>query len=202
MGGVQGPGARLGEAFARLRGALYSGFGRDRWQKPDEVIAALGLKPGDRVADLGSGGGYFTFRLARAAGPTGVVFAVDRDRALLQAIARRATKEVANVRTVEAAVDDPALPELVQLIFVSHAYHHLDNRVEYFRAASQYLAPAGRIAILEGNRAGLMARLFSHGSSPATIRAEMRSAGYRVVDTHELLRRESFFVFARDDASG
>jgi arsenite methyltransferase len=193
---VQGLAARLRSGFARIRGALYSGFGRDRWQKPEQVIAALALKPGDRVADLGSGGGYFTFRLARAVGPSGVVFAVDRDRGLLEGIARRATKEgLANIRAVDAAADDPALPEPVQLVFVSNAYHHLENHADYFRRASRYLAPGGRVAILEGKREGLMARLFGHATSPATIRAEMRSAGYRVVDAHELLRRESFLVF-------
>jgi arsenite methyltransferase len=200
MQAVQGLAARLGSGFARLRGALYSGFGRDRWQKPDDVIATLGLKPGDRVADLGSGGGYFTFRLARAVGPTGVVFAVDRDGGLLEEIGRRATREnTANVRTVDARDDDPALPEPVQLVFVSNAYHHLENRVDYFRGASRYLAPGGRIAILEGKREGLMARLFGHATSPATIRAEMRSAGYRVVDAHDLLHRESFLVFALEE---
>jgi arsenite methyltransferase len=202
MQAVQGLAVRLGSGFARVRGALYSGFGRDRWQKPEQVIAALGLEQGDRVADLGSGGGYFTFRLARAVGPSGVVFAVDRDRALLEAIERRATKEgQGNIRTVDAAVDDPALPELVQLVFVSNAYHHLKDRVDYFRRASRYLAPGGRIAILEGKREGLMARLFGHATSPATIRAEMRSAGYRVADTHELLPRESFFVFSLDEVA-
>ena len=81
-------------------------------------------------------------------------------------------------------------------MFVSNAYHHLENHVDYFRRVSRYLAPGGRIAILEGKREGLLARLFGHATSPATIRAEMRSAGYRVVDAHELLRRESFLVFA------
>jgi cyclopropane fatty-acyl-phospholipid synthase-like methyltransferase len=197
MQAVQLLAARIGAAFAAVKGALYSGFGRDRWQKPDEVIRALALKPGDRVADLGSGGGYFTFRLAREVTPSGIVYAVDRDLGLLRAIARRAAKEkVANVRTVEAAADDPALPEPVQLVFVSNAYHHLDHRAEYFRKAARYVALNGRIAILEGKREGFFARLFGHATSPATIRAEMRSAGYRVVDAHDLLPRESFLIFA------
>src|SRR4030095_12939357 len=62
-----------------LKRWAYEGWGRDRWQQPDGVIEALRLRPGDRVADLGSGGGYFTFRLAKAVGPTGHVYAVDVD---------------------------------------------------------------------------------------------------------------------------
>ena len=55
----------------------YEGSSRDEWQQPERVIAALGIRPGDRVADLGSGSGYFTLRLVRAVGPDGKVYAVD-----------------------------------------------------------------------------------------------------------------------------
>jgi predicted methyltransferase len=72
------------EALRRARIALkrfgYVGFGRDRWQQPDRVMAELGLQPGNQVADLGAGGGYFTVRLARAVAPSGVVYAVDTTR--------------------------------------------------------------------------------------------------------------------------
>src|SRR5262245_61577364 len=62
-------------ARAAIKRQLYEGFGRDRWQHADDVVGALGLGSGARVADLGAGGGYFTFRLADAVGPTGRVYA-------------------------------------------------------------------------------------------------------------------------------
>src|SRR5574341_1008495 len=65
-----------------LKRFSYEGFGRDGWQRPEEVLRAVGVRPGDHVADLGSGGGYFTFRLAKAVGPTGKVYAVDVDKGL------------------------------------------------------------------------------------------------------------------------
>ncbi|MDP8957777.1 MAG: hypothetical protein M3N51_00920, partial [Actinomycetota bacterium] len=71
----------------------YSGLRRDRWQQPERVVAELGLQPGDRVADLGAGGGYFTFRLARAVGPSGVVYAVDTDRDVPSSLSERAVRE-------------------------------------------------------------------------------------------------------------
>jgi hypothetical protein len=53
----------------RLKRAAYSGCGRDRWQRPVELITALQIRPRACLAEIGSGGGYFTFRLATAAGP-------------------------------------------------------------------------------------------------------------------------------------
>ena len=53
---------------ARIKRFAYEGFFRDRWQRPDQVIQHLDIQPGAHVADLGAGGGYFTFRLAEVVG--------------------------------------------------------------------------------------------------------------------------------------
>jgi predicted methyltransferase len=99
----------------------YEGFGRDDWQQPDEVLALLAIRPGDRVADLGAGGGYFTFRLAEAVGPGGRVYAVDIDDDMLAHLARRARETgAANVEIVRADADDPRLPDgEIDLLFTS-----------------------------------------------------------------------------------
>ena len=69
---------------------MWESPGRDDWQNPEQVVAALGLKAGDRVADLGSGGGYFTFPMAEEVGPSGRVYAVDIEQSLLAYIAEQA----------------------------------------------------------------------------------------------------------------
>src|SRR5262249_37348270 len=78
-------------------GSLFRSFlnspGRARWQQPEAVIRSLALQPGAQVADLGAGGGYFTFRLADAVGPAGKVYAVDVDKGNLDYIARRAQEQ-------------------------------------------------------------------------------------------------------------
>ena len=70
--------------------AFMNASWRDRWQQPEVVIHSLSLQPGNHVADLGAGGGYFTFRLADAVGPTGKVYAVDIDKGNLEYIASQA----------------------------------------------------------------------------------------------------------------
>src|SRR5688572_7860268 len=66
--------------------------GRDAWQRPQAVIQSLDIASGSRVADLGAGGGYFTFPLAQAVGPEGKVYAVDIDDRSLHAIRQEAAK--------------------------------------------------------------------------------------------------------------
>ena len=111
-------------------------------RRHNRMIEALAIKPGDRVADLGAGGGYFTFRLAAAVGEAGQVYAVDVDAGMLSYLDDRIEREERrNVTTVRAAYEDPKLPEPVDMIFTSNTYHHLEERAAYFRRAQSYLKP-------------------------------------------------------------
>lgn len=176
----------------------YEGFDRDAWQKPDEVVAALALEPGDRVADIGAGGGYFTFRLARAVGPEGVVYAVDVDPDMIEYLRERVAEEgVANVRVVAGEFSDPLLPDgEIDLVFSTNTYHHIQDRAAYFRGLRTDLAPGGRVAIIELNDATWFPRTFGHYTPEEEIVSEMREAGYRLDDDFGFLERQSFVVFS------
>lgn len=181
-----------------LKRFAYEGIGRDAWQQPERVVAALGIRPGDRVADLGAGGGYFTFRLARAVGPEGRVFAVDVDPDMVEHLTRSAREEGhANVEAVLAAEDDPGLPDgEVDLLFTCNTYHHLGDRVRYFERLRGDLAPGGRVAVIEYDGSGLLGGLFGHATSAETIRGEMETAGYRLVEEPGFLDKQHFLIFA------
>lgn len=177
----------------------YEGWGRDGWQQPERVLAALELGPGHSVADIGSGGGYFTFRFARAVGPAGRVYAADIDAGMNDYAARRAAElGLANVETILAATDDPRLPAGgVDLIFICNTYHHLQDRVAYFRGLRRYLRPGGRLAIVDFRRdSNFLIRWGGHYTEPETLRQELEAAGYRVVAEHDFLSRQHFLVFA------
>lgn len=183
----------------KLKQCAYEGIGRDEWQKPDEVVRALAIKPGDHVADLGSGGGYFTFRLAKAVSPTGKVYAVDVDKGLHDALAKRAKQEgFANVEVILAKVDDPLLPASgTDLIFTSNTYHHLSDRVKYFANAKKYLRPNGRVAIIEFNgKGGWLQSMPGHHTEKETILSEMKQAGYTLQKDFDFLPRQHFLIFS------
>jgi arsenite methyltransferase len=182
---------------AQLKQCAYEGVNRDDWQQPQRVIAALNVRPGDQVADLGSGGGYFTFRLAEAVGPAGKVYAVDIDPDMVDLIAKRAKQETAaNIDPILAKPDDPLLPKAeVDLIFTSNTYHHIDNRIAYFSNLRKYLRPGGRIAIIDFDRRSWLMGLFRHYTPSEFIKPEMEQAGYSLQEELNFLDRQSFLIF-------
>lgn len=185
--------------ISRLRGALksalYSGPARDRWQDPDRVVDTLDLADGDVVVDLGAGGGYFTYRLARQVGPTGRVYAVEPDTDLTQRIERRVRrKSYRNIEVVRPPEGvPPRLPEVVDLVVTVDAFHHLpEERVDYFRQLAHILSPDGRLAVIEPRPKWY---LFGHATEAEQIRQVLTEAGYEVAATHDFLDRQSFTVF-------
>lgn len=172
---------------------------RDAWQKPTEVIARLAIQPGMRVADIGAGGGYFTWYLADAVGPEGKVYAVDIDETALSIIKEeQQSREVSNVRLIHAEPGDPKLPEPVDLVFSSNIYHHMQDRVVYFRSLAHYLSADGRVAILEYHPHGFVSGWLGHGTAKEEVRREMEAAGYQLLEDYDMLDDQHFQVFSKN----
>jgi ubiquinone/menaquinone biosynthesis C-methylase UbiE len=158
----------------------------------------LANPPGEKIADLGAGGGYFTFKLAAAAGPTGKVYAVDVDREMVELINNQRKKiPVKNVETILAKIDDPQLPkEGVDLIFTSNTYHHFDDRIAYFTKLRKYLSPSGRLAIIDFDRRAWFEGLLRHYTPSEFIKREMEQSGYSLQQELNFLDRQSFQIFS------
>ena len=184
----------IASGCAGLKRCAYEGFDRDDWQLPERVVEVLGIEPGDRIADVGAGGGYFTFRLADAVGAQGLVYAVDVDPDMVKYIAERASSEgYDQVVAVQATPDDPKLPERnVDLFFVSNTYHHIGSRPEYFAGLRRYLNDDGRIVILEYSGGWFPP---GHATSAEEIKRELAEAGYRLQHEYDFLEKQSFLVF-------
>lgn len=170
---------------------------RDAWQMPERVIAALALKPGQTVADIGAGTGYFTIRLAKsAAAPK--VFAVDIEQSMVNYTKQRAAKEgLANVTGVVASATAANIPEPVDLILIVDTYHHIPARAAYFRALAASLKPGGRLAIIDWLPGGPMGPPEAFRFSPEKIQAELAQAGWKRTAQHTFLPNQSFTVYSR-----
>ena len=176
-----------------LKRLTYGGVGRGR--DGERVVAWLDVRPGTRVADIGAGFGDFAIRLARATGPTGIVYAVDVDPDLREEVGRKARREgLPQLRPLEALSDDPALPEVVDLIFLSSSFHHLPDPGAYLERVRAYLREGGSVAILE-DTPGRTSGLFGHATPPETVRSTLEAAGYRLLATSDLVRSASLQTF-------
>lgn len=166
------------------------------------VVEWLEIEDGMKIADIGSGFGDFAFRMARASGPSGVVYAVDTDEDLREEVARRARERgLTNVRPVAAGADSPGIPEPVDVVFLSSSFHHLPDQQRYFGNLRARLKPAGRVVILEG-KPGMLTGLFGHSTQPGNVVATMESAGYRRARSSEMIRWASLQSFEPETRPG
>jgi ubiquinone/menaquinone biosynthesis C-methylase UbiE len=182
-----------------LRARMFNWSASRKGSQPDRIMSTLALKRGDRVAEIGSGGGYFALRFAAVVGPKGKVYCIDVNRAFLDLVASSARKAGrSNVVTVDASEMYSKLPkDGMDLVFLRSVYHHLDDRPNYFRKVAGLLRPGGRVAIIDYLPE---ARLMigpppGHRTAPETIIAEMRSAGYKVLGKQDFLATQAFVIF-------
>lgn len=177
-------------AFAAGIGVLVAQsqpVSRDSWQRPDDIIAALGLSTGSRVADVGAGDGYFTMRLAQAVGSVGRVLAVDIEQKMLDALKQLVEKEkLSNVDLIRAEPDNPRLPsDSLDAVLIVHAYHEMVEHATILGHIRKALRPAGRLVIVEQITDKLRdeqraRQVKAHELAPEYVVGELHAAGFRV----------------------
>jgi SAM-dependent methyltransferase len=173
--------------------ARFEAAERDAWQLPDSVVAALIDRDDLVVADIGSATGYFPVRFARAV-PAGAVIGSDVEPSMVMYLNDRArTEGLANLTSVLAAPDDPHLPRRVDLVFLCNTFHHINDRIEYFRRLREQLADRGRVAVVDF-------RLDSekgppHKLAPEIVEEELAGAGFELIERHEFLPEQYFQVY-------
>ena len=131
--------------------AMLDDPARDADQKPHEVVMALGLREGERIADIGAGSGYFSLRFAQHVGAGGQVLAVDINPDMIVHLNQRVRDAgLGNVRTILALPDDPLLaPSSVDRIFICDTWHHIGNHPQYLATLKRALKPGGQIVIID-----------------------------------------------------
>jgi arsenite methyltransferase len=168
--------------------------------KVEQILKALNIKPGQIIADIGSGGGFFTFLFSQLVGDKGRIYAIDTNEDFLQFITKQATEQgLTNITTVLATEQSIPLPsDIVDLIFIRNVYHHLQNRVRYFTKVKKLLSSQGRVAIIEYSHKGSFwsfHRRYGHNVPQEIIIEEMRTAGFQVSASFDFLPVQSFTIF-------
>jgi ubiquinone/menaquinone biosynthesis C-methylase UbiE len=171
---------------------------RDTWQKPAELVRVLGIEPGMVVADLGAGTGYFSRYLSAVVGERGTVFAVDPEPNLVAHLRARAEQEhTVNVVPVLASFNNPRLPaQGVDLVLIVDTFHHIDDRLTYFRHLQRALTPRGRVAIVDFKKEPLpVGPPPEHKLARDQVIDEMQSAGYAFAAESQVLPYQYVLIF-------
>ena len=174
---------------------------RDDFQKPDEVMEALAFRPGETVADVGAGTGYFTVRIARAVGPEGRVLAHDISPEMLGFLERRLEAEqLENVELKQVERDDAMLPEgKINTIIMVDTIHYIKERTAYVERLREALTPGGRFVIIDYRVKPFEERPW--GPPPEQqipkeqLNSEIEAAGFKRSADHDFLPEQYFMVY-------
>ena len=171
---------------------------RDMEQKPDEVIAALDLKAGETLADIGAGSGYFSSRFARKLGDSGRVYAVDINSDMILYMNRHIRdNKLKNVTTILSDPDDPLLQDAsINRFFICNTWHHIQNRAKYIALMKKMLKSGGQIVLIDYKKEQLPV-----GPPPEMKLAredvirEMEVNGFKLAKENTFLPYQYFLVF-------
>lgn len=175
---------------------------REEEEQPAKVLDSLKLRPGEVVADLGAGSGYFTFRIASRVGETGKVVAVEIQEAMLNTLrARAAAMKATNVEVVQGSEVDPHLPvSSVDLVLFVDVYHELAYPFEVMTKVRESLKPGGRVVFVEYRKEDAAVRIKEvHKMSVKQLQKEMNAVGLVHVRTVETLPLQHIVIFEKQN---
>jgi ubiquinone/menaquinone biosynthesis C-methylase UbiE len=173
---------------------------RDEEEHTEKLVEQLRVKPGEVIADIGAGTGYFTRRLAKRAGPGGAVLAVDIQQEMLDLLTNKmAEAGVTNVKPVLGTITDPKLAaNSVDLTLMVDVYHEFDHPWEMMQAITRALKPGGRVVFVEfrGEDPTVPIKLL-HKMTEAQVKKEMSALPLEWVETIGVLPRQHIIVFRK-----
>ena len=170
---------------------------REMEEAPAKAIAALDLKPGMVVADIGAGSGYYTSRMSKSVGSTGRVYATDIQPGMIELLNRRVANEgLGNVTTVLGGEDDPKLPlQSLDLAIMVDVYHELQAPQVFLRRLREAFKPGGRLVLLEFRKEDPRVPILEvHKMSVAEVKAELEAEGFVLDEVIDVLPWQHIIV--------
>ena len=174
-----------GRVFAPVMGVGGAGWlerpEREAEEAPSKALAALELKPGMVVADIGAGSGYYTSRMAKLVGATGRVYATDIQPGMIELLNRRIQAEaLTNVTPVLGTMEDPKLPDAsIDLAIMVDVYHELQNPQVFLQKLRQVFKPGGRLVLVEFRKEDPNVPILAvHKMSVAEVKLELEAEGF------------------------
>jgi len=179
---------------------LFENPERDEWQQPDFVIQSMNIEPNDIIVDIGSATGYFPVRFAKVV-PKGNVIGIDVEKDMVEYLNNRAkTEGIKNLISILGEFHDPKIPEPADFVFICDTYHHIEDRVEYFKNIKSYFKPHGKLVIVDFRKGDLpVGPPDKHKISPENVVKELGKAGYVLINHQNDLIYQYMLTFVLGD---
>jgi ubiquinone/menaquinone biosynthesis C-methylase UbiE len=191
-------GRRIAQVMSHTGAAWLDRPERVTEEQPDRALGAIGVRPGQIVADVGAGSGYYTIRLARRVSPGGTVYATDIQPEMLALLERRVRRErISNIVPVLATPDDPRLPiGSLDLILMVDVYHELSRPQQTLRRLARALRDNGRLVLIEFRKEDAAVPIRpEHKMSVADAKLELEAEGFRLARLSDVLPWQHILVF-------
>ena len=175
---------------------------REIYRYRHDILAALNLRSGMRVADVGAGTGFFSLMFARVVGDGGRVYAVDISPEFISAIEDRAAAEgLGNVTgVVNSQASLPLAPGSVDLVFISDTYHHFEDPRAMLDGIRTALVPGGEVVVVDFRRVAGQSGPWVMGHVRAgaqVVIGELEAAGFQFEERLDFMRSQYFLRFRK-----
>ena len=173
---------------------------REKEEQPAKLIEALKVKPGEVIADIGAGSGYYAFRLSKLVGSKGKILAVDIQPEMLDIIRKRMKEQhITNVEPIQGTITDPKLPtQSVDTILMVDVYHEFDHPFEMTVAMVKALKPGGRMVFVEFRMEDPEVPIkLVHKMTQKQVLKEMEPHPLRWVKTLDVLPWQHIIIFEK-----
>ncbi len=181
----------------------FEGESRAVFAERQTIVDSLDLSPGDSVADIGAGTGFFSFLFNQTVTDTGRVYAVEISPGFLRHLRERVQKEAPeSMRVVEGTAHSVALPDAsIDLAFICDVYHHFEYPEDSLASLHAAIRPGGSLVLVEFERIpGKSPKwLMEHVRAGRDVfRAEIEAAGFAFSEEIELDRLDDNYVLRFD----
>jgi ubiquinone/menaquinone biosynthesis C-methylase UbiE len=167
-------------------------------EEPDRMLAALDIKKGSVVADIGAGVGYHVWRMAEMVGPTGKVIGEDIQEGMIQLLRRNIDdRKLRNVEIILGTPTDPKLPaNTVDMVLMVDVYHEFSEPVTMMKHIQNALKPDGRVVLVEFRKEDPNVPIQPlHKMSVQDVRSELEPLGFKLQRSIEFLPWQHILIF-------
>jgi len=165
--------------------------------KSEEIISALGILEGNKILEIGVGGGFYANIFSELVKKNGRYYGIDTDETFIENL-KTIGKTKLNITGIKILPNEiPDLQEKIDFVFTRNVYHHIENRRDYLKKIADIMSVKGKVVVIDYDESLSFFRLFGHYTKKALIMKEFNEAGFSITQNFKFLNKQSFLIFEK-----